>query len=210
VGDLVASLNVLLARKGRPTQSVAAMRPYAGQGSYSLLKAAFNGGYSAAELRRLSDEYIAIYQKHLNDKTTLFPDALAAIEGVQRRKMKWGIVTNKMEHLSVPILKKLSLYERADCLVYGDTTAQRKPHPEPLLHGAQQLDLSPPRCAYLGDSLNDVRAAAAAGMRALAVSYGYRPPEIAIAEWGAEAIFDSLSELEGWLDGLASSATIVE
>ena len=199
-GDLIKSLNILLEKKGRPTRDIAAMRPHAGQGSYSLIKAAFGNNCDEVEREQLSAEFIEIYQAHLNDTTSLFPETIATIAEVRNRGMKWGIVTNKSERLSVPILQKLKLYDSADCLVYGDTTDRKKPHPRPLLCAARQLDLSPQHCAYLGDTLNDITAAISAGMYALAVSYGYHVKEIDISEWGAEAIFDALPELIDWID----------
>ena len=199
-GDLIKSLNILLEQKGHPAKDVAAMRPHAGQGSYSLIKAAFGDNCSEVEYERLSSEFIAIYQAHLHDTTSLFPGTIATIAEVKDRGLKWGIVTNKSERLSIPILQKLGLYDSADCLVYGDTTDRKKPHPRPLLCAARQLDLSPQHCAYLGDTLNDVTASISAGMHALVVSYGYHVKEIDISEWGAEAIFDTLPQLIEWID----------
>ena len=198
--DLIVSLNVLLKKKGRPVKDIETMRPYAGQGGYSLLRAAFGESYGEHELEQLASEFIEIYRTRMHDTTTLFPEAIATIKNLQKRGMKWGIVTNKSEYLSVPILQKLDLYDKADCLVYGDTTAQKKPHPKPLLYAAEQLNLRPQHCAYLGDTLNDVTAALSADMHALVVSYGYRTRESNISEWGAEAIFDTMTELNDWVD----------
>jgi len=199
-GDLIKSLNILLEKKGFAAKDVAAMRPHAGQGSYSLIKAAFGDNHGEIEHEQLSAEFIEIYRAHLHDTTSLFPGTTTTIAKIKDRGMKWGIVTNKSERLSVPILQKLGLYDSADCLVYGDTTDQKKPHPRPLLCAARQLDLSPRHCAYLGDTLNDMTAAINAGMHALAVSYGYHVKEIDISEWGAVAIFDTLPELIDWID----------
>ena len=199
-GDLIKSLNILLEKKGQKTKDIETMRPHAGQGSYSLIRAAFSKGRSEIELEQLALEFIEIYRAHLHDTTSLFPDAIATISKIKAHGLKWGIVTNKSEHLSVPILQKLGLYDIADCLVYGDTTAEKKPHPEPLRYAAKQLDLSPQYCAYLGDTQNDVIAATHAGMHALAVSYGYRPSESNISEWGAKAIFSTLPELDEWIE----------
>ncbi|MBC6413918.1 MAG: HAD-IA family hydrolase [Chromatiales bacterium] len=201
-GDLIRSLNVLLETKGLATCTTEAMRPHAGQGSYSLIRAGFGNNLSEDEYRQLTSEFLEIYQTLMHDTTTLFPEASGTIARVKQRGMKWGIVTNKSERLTVPILQKMDLYDDADCLVYGDTTTEKKPHPKPLLYAAQQINLAPQHCAYLGDTLNDVNAALHAEMRALAVSYGYRAKEADIADWGAEAIFDTLSELCIWIDRL--------
>ena len=199
-GDLIHSLNILLQKKGQAIKDVETMRPHAGQGSYSLIRTAFGSNLNESEYAQLTTEFIKIYQTHLHDTTTLFPHVMATITMLKKRAMKWGIVTNKSEYLSVPILQKIGLYDNADCLVYGDTTSEKKPHPKPLLYAAEQIKLSPHQCAYIGDTLNDINAAINAGMHPLAVSYGYRTKESDTAKWHAEAVFDTLPELHGWLD----------
>jgi phosphoglycolate phosphatase-like HAD superfamily hydrolase len=74
-------------------------------------------------------------------------------------------------------------------VVCGDTTPHAKPHPAPLLHAAERLGFAPGDCCYLGDDLRDVQAAHAAGMRAIAVQYGYHGVDNGgPASWNADAI----------------------
>jgi phosphoglycolate phosphatase-like HAD superfamily hydrolase len=63
------------------------------------------------------------------------------------------------------------------CVVCGDSTPHLKPHPAPLLLAADQLKIAPQKCFYLGDDLRDVQAARAAGMRPVAVEWGYHSPD---------------------------------
>ena len=87
--------------------------------------------------------------------------------------MRWGIVTNKPAFLTEPLLAAMKLSTRAKCVVSGDTLPQRKPHPAPLLHAAALLGIETSDCVYVGDAERDVRAAHAAGMRALIALFGY-------------------------------------
>src|SRR3546814_10300498 len=86
---------------------------------------------------------------------------LAAIEADGAR---WGIVTNKPEYLARQVLPAFGWDARSAILVGGDTLAERKPHPLPLLHSAQVLGIEPSQCAYVGDDERDIIAARAAGM----------------------------------------------
>jgi len=97
------------------------------------------------------------------------------LERLAARGIAWGIVTNKATRFTEQIVAALRL--APDCVVCGDTTPYTKPHPAPLLHAAQALSLAPSRCWYVGDDLRDVQAARAAGMRAIAVEYGYHGTE---------------------------------
>jgi phosphoglycolate phosphatase len=102
----------------------------------------------------------------------------------------WGVVTNKAERFTLPLLQGLRLHERAACVVGGDTTARAKPHPDPLLHAAAALRLPPAACLYVGDDLRDIQAGRAAGMRVLAARYGYLGDGGAIESWQADAVIE--------------------
>src|SRR6266850_4390567 len=83
-----------------------------------------------------------------------------------------------------------------DCVACGDTTPHLKPHPASLLHAAQQIQVSPQDCFYLGDDLRDMKAAQAAGMRPKAVEWGYHHPESGGPDtWQAAAIIRHPLEL---------------
>jgi len=86
---------------------------------------------------------------------------------------------------------------RVACVVCGDTTPHLKPNPAPLLHAAKELALAPHECVYLGDDLRDVRAARAAGMRSVAVGWGYGGD---VESWQADAVIGHPLELFAHLD----------
>jgi N-acetyl-D-muramate 6-phosphate phosphatase len=117
---------------------------------------------------------------------------------LRAREIRWGIVTNKSTRFTEQIVLALKL--EPDCLACGDTTPHLKPHPASLLHAAGQLKLAPADCCYLGDDLRDMKAAIAAGMRPVAVDWGYHHPESGgPGTWDAETVIahplDLLSRL---------------
>jgi phosphoglycolate phosphatase len=85
-------------------------------------------------------------------------------------------------------------------VVSGDTLAERKPHPLPLLHAAKLAGVTPGECIYVGDAERDVQAAHAAGMVALVANYGYLRADEDSSVWGGDAYLEQALDLLGWLD----------
>jgi phosphoglycolate phosphatase len=120
-------------------------------------------------------------------ETTLFPGMSELIAALHARSIAWGIVTNKATRFTDRIVAALGL--EPDCVVCGDSTPHLKPHPASLLRAAELLALPPPACCYVGDDLRDMQAARAAGMRPIAVRWGYHHPDSGHPEaWQAEAV----------------------
>jgi phosphoglycolate phosphatase len=84
--------------------------------------------------------------------------------------------------------------------VAGDTLAERKPHPLPLLHAARLLGLEPGHCVYVGDAERDVQAARNAGMIPLVAGFGYLGDGDDPSGWQAEAVFSRPEDLADWLE----------
>jgi HAD superfamily hydrolase (TIGR01509 family) len=111
-----------------------------------------------------------------------------------RRGIAWGVVTNKAMRFTELIVAKLKLAPA--CVVGGDSTPHLKPHPASLLLAARKLRLEPPQCCYLGDDLRDIQAARAAGMRPVAVEWGYHHPDNSgPGTWQAEAVIGRPADL---------------
>jgi phosphoglycolate phosphatase len=113
--------------------------------------------------------------------------------------MRWGIVTNKTQRYTTPVLEFLGLARRAGVVVSGDTTAHPKPHPAPLLHAAQALGVPAAACTYVGDDLRDVVAGNSAGMTTLVADYGYLGESGSSEDWPATGWLDAPLALLDWL-----------
>jgi phosphoglycolate phosphatase len=186
--DLAGALNRLLAERGREAVPMEHARRVTSSGARGMLRVGFGIDPQHAEYDELRARFLDLYAENICRETRLFDgigDLLAAIEG---RGLPWGIVTNKAERFTFPLLAALGLAARTACVVGGDTTGRTKPHPDPLLHAARALRLAPSACLYLGDDLRDVQAARAAGMPVLAAGYGYLGDEGDPSVWGADAV----------------------
>ena len=196
--DLAAAANRLLAEQGQEPLPLERLRPFASAGARGLVHAAFGVKPGDAEYEALRESFLDFYAERVCHETRLFPGIAELIRELRAREIRWGIVTNKSTRFTEQIVLALKL--EPDCVACGDTTPHLKPHPASLLHAAAQLKLAPAECCYLGDDLRDMKAAIAAGMRPIAVDWGYHHPESGgPGTWDAETVIahplDLLSRL---------------
>lgn len=192
--DLGAALNRLRAERGLPALSVAEVRPYASSGARGLLRVGLGLAPGDSAYETLREAFLAHYDSRLCVDTRLFPGIPELLGRLGARGLAWGIVTNKATRFTTPLVRALGI--SPGCVVCGDTTPHSKPHPAPLLHAAGALSLAPAQCCYVGDDLRDVQAAHAAGMRAVAVEYGYHGVDNGGPRgWGADSVIAHPLEL---------------
>lgn len=179
IGDIALALNRTLGTIGLAPLREAVVRDMVGRGSAMLLARALEAaGYvmDAAGQGELLERFFAEYERLQDEGTSVarpYPGAAEAVATLARRGVPLAVVTNKQQAIAVRTLAGVGLLEPFGCVVGGDTCARRKPHPEPLLHACGLLGVAPGETLMVGDSLNDVSAARAAGMRVLCVPYGY-------------------------------------
>jgi len=198
--DLANAANWLRAQHDLPPLPYAQLRPMVGSGARGMVGVAFGVRPADERFEGLRDAFLARYAEALLQDTTVFADVqplLAALEGAS---LPWGIVTNKATRFAQPVVQGLTLHTRAGTLVCGDTTPHAKPHPAPLLEAARRLGVAPQDCIYVGDDLRDVQAGQAAGMRTVAVRWGYLGVGERIEDWGADLVVESPDQLLNWLD----------
>jgi 2-phosphoglycolate phosphatase len=197
--DMVGALNVLRQEHGLAPLPYEEVRPAVSHGAARVVKIGFPDAPadSAAVLQR---RYLEIYRGALSQGTRLFPGMEQVLDAFARRRLKSGIVTNKPAWLTDPLLDELGIRARFECVVSGDTVAERKPHPLPLLHAAKLADVSPGECVYVGDAERDVQAAHAAGMPALVANYGYLRADEDSSAWQGDGYLQQALDLLGWLD----------
>ncbi|HSO07332.1 MAG TPA: HAD hydrolase-like protein [Pelomicrobium sp.] len=193
--DLAGALNRQRGRRGLAPLPIAQVRPHASAGARGLLAVGFGLKPDDPDFEPMREEFLALYLERLCEDTRLFPGMSELLDELERRAVSWGVVTNKPARFTVPLLAALGLGSRAGCVVSGDTCAQPKPHPAPLLAASERLAVTPAQCIYLGDDERDTRASLAAGMRSIVACYGYLGNERPWQEWGAEGGIDRPDEL---------------
>jgi phosphoglycolate phosphatase len=187
--DLCYAVNLMRIARGLPPVPDEKTRPVTSSGARGLLGAGFGITPDHAEYPAMRDEFLNLYQAHLCRETRLFDGMAALVDALEARAMTWGIVTNKAERFALPLMKLLGYGARAACIIGGDTTGKLKPHPEPLYTAARAISIATSACVYVGDDERDVQAGRAAGMKTIAVRYGYLNGSDP-ATWGADAVID--------------------
>lgn len=188
--DLARALNRVRGANGLAPMPLEITRPYTSSGARGLLKIGFDLDPGDERYDALRAQFLDFYAAEICVDTRLFDGMAELLDQLDQERIPWGVVTNKAERFTLPLLQRLRLGERAACIVGGDTSARLKPHPDPLLHAAAALQLPTSACVYVGDDLRDVQAARAAGMRVLAAKYGYLGDGGSIESWQADAIIE--------------------
>jgi phosphoglycolate phosphatase len=207
-GDLGEALNHVLAGMGREPVPLAEVPGLIGGGARMLLERglARTGGLPEPDrLLPLHHQLIEAYRANIARHTRPFPGTEAMLDALAERGVTLAVVTNKLESLAVAVLDALGLAPRFATIIGGDTLGpdRSKPAPDLLLEMARRLGGGP--CAYVGDTSYDTRAAAAAGMPCVAVSFGFN--DAPVDSLGAAAVIDHFDALVPTLLALPETVT---
>ncbi len=198
--DLGAAVNHALSLVGRPPVPDEAVSGLIGGGSRLMLARALalTGGADGIDAEALYPSLLEFYEANIARHTALYPGGAAMLDALEGAGTRLALVTNKPEPLAIKLLDELGLTQRFGCVIGGGGAYPLKPAPD-ALHGMVER-LGGGRAAYVGDTTFDTRAARAAGMPCVAVSFGFNdlPPE----ELGADAVIGHFDELTGALAAL--------
>ena len=197
--DFHRVLNAMLAEHGRDPLLLSAVRPHVSHGAGPVVRAGFPDA-DESQFADLQYRFLEIYRTGLSIETRLFEGMDHVLKDLSARGLHAGIVTNKAAWLTDPLLEEMGLTPRFSCVVSGDTVAERKPHPLPMLHAAKLTGVDPAECIYVGDAERDIQAAHRAGMPGLVANYGYIPAQDDPANWRGDGYLDAPLDLLGWLD----------
>ncbi len=174
--DLVDSLNAVFARRGYPAVPYEAARTMIGGGPRVMIKHAVeaqNREYSPDVLDDLYRDFVAHYAEHIAERSRPFPFLIEALDALTNEGHRFAVCTNKLERLSVMLLKELRLAHRFAAICGQDTFGMQKPNPEMLRRTIAAAGGSPQHAIMVGDSLTDIRTARGAGVPVIAVDFGY-------------------------------------
>lgn len=205
--DLAEALNHALVQAGRAPASREEARGFVGGGTRMMLEralAATGGPLPKAEVDALLPQLITYYEEHISLHTRPYPGMEAMLEGLAARGVKLALVTNKLEYLARKLLEELGLTHHFYTIIGGDTLGPGRAKPAPdLLHlMVERSGLTAPRAAYVGDTYFDTRAAAAAGLPVVAVTFGFS--EVPVDTLGADAMIDHFDDLIPALEQLGA------
>lgn len=205
VPDLAAAVDKMLMLLGREPAGIARVRDWVGNGSRVLVRRALAGGLEHEGVSdEFADEALALFMQAYSgghELTTVYPGVRECLDWLREREVKLAIITNKPAQFIEPLLEEKGLAGYFDWLVGGDTLPQQKPDPAALFWVMDKAGVAPGESLFVGDSRNDVRAAKAATVRCVALTYGYNHGE-PIADEHPALVLDDLRELVASAPGL--------
>jgi len=204
VPDVCASINRVLSAAGRRDLTVAEAKGMVGWGGRVLVEKALaltGEAGTEGEVDNALQGFLETYAAHPADHTRVFPGVLKALEKFQADGVKMGICTNKPTATTPPVLEAMGLDGFFDVVSCGDAVPHCKPDGRHILLVAEQLGESRETAAMVGDSESDISAAIDAGIRSVAVTFGYA--HCPLEDLGADALIDHFDDLETALNDIA-------
>lgn len=192
--DLAYALNVLLLENGLEKKLYENIKPLISFGGKALISMGFDCDESDSKFNKRHQRLLEIYTDNIDKQSATFPGIDALIKLIKKQGLFWGVVTNKSENLTQLLLNKLNI--KPDVVVCGDTLKYNKPHPASLLYACAKLAVDPQSCLFIGDDKNDMIAGKNAGIKTVAVTYGYGKVE---QDWGYDFLINTVKELEKWI-----------
>jgi len=202
--DLIAACHAAAAESGMQAVAADELRPCISGGASAMLARLLERQQAPTfrtDSSRMLESMLDHYQRNIAIHTRLFAGMEHVLDALQTRAIPWGIVTNKTERFTKPLLEALDFGHRPRCVISGDSLPQKKPHPLPMLEASRLLGCAPADCAYLGDSRVDIEAGRSAGMGTVAAAYGYVDGTDPAGSWGADAVIDHPLQFLDCLDG---------
>ncbi len=205
LADIALALNRALLEYGCESLAQKDVRGMIGRGAPILIERAaaahgraFDAATQAAMVQRFFHYYGELEESH-EDSARPYAGAAELLRSLHDSGLGIAVVTNKQHRFASALLTRLGLCGWVDVVVGGDTCARRKPDPQPLLFACESLHALPFNSLMVGDSVNDVHAARAAGIPVVCVSYGYNEGRDA-RTLECDALIDSLAELPALLE----------
>lgn len=169
--DLVNSVNAMLRETRRAEMPIETVAGYIGHGAPRLIASVLGAESTEEERAAALNTFLEHYEKHSLDATRAYPGVEEALVSLKGNPM--AVLTNKPTAASVQILEGLGLAKYFQGIYGGDSFAKKKPDPSGTQFILRKLGAVPEESAMVGDSDVDVQTARNAGMRAIAVKYGF-------------------------------------
>lgn len=205
VPDLADATNAMLTTLGKETYPISIIRNWVGNGSRMLVERALLGKIEVLEgelpveaADHAEQVFFDAYKNISGSKTVAYPDVDSGLKRLKAAGYTLALVTNKPIRFVPKILQAFGWQDLFSEVLGGDSLAQKKPDPAPLLHVCEALNSTPAQAVMIGDSKNDILAGQNANMDTLGLSYGYNYGQD-IRMLNPTAAFDDFAALVDYL-----------
>jgi phosphoglycolate phosphatase len=196
---IAASLNRTLTAHGLPGHSDDRVRSFIGDGIRNLMLRAIPRGAEPATVESLLGLYRKDYALSWQSGTTVYPGVANLLDELQRSGFEMAVLSNKVHDFTVEMVHAMFPSIRFAAVLGQRDGIPHKPNPAGALQLADILGTSPGNCVVIGDSTMDLETAANAGMRAIAVTWGYHDRD-RLAAAGATRLIGHPAELPALLE----------
>jgi len=172
--DIAKAINHAFGSYGVSEVSVAETVTLIGEGLTRLIEKVIERKAPGLDPRALVARFLEYYSSYVADESRPYPGAEKVLKALSGYKK--AIVSNKTEGLSIKVLEALDLLKYFDCVLGGDSLPEKKPSPAPILNVLSRFDIRPEEGLIIGDSIYDIEAGRAAGVKTVAALYGYGDP----------------------------------
>lgn len=201
VPDLALAVDRMLTAMGMPEAGEDRVRNWVGNGAQILVKRALTGLDSPvgnepelALFDRAFPLFLQYYSACCSEKSQLYSGAIELLTALQSVQVGMGLITNKPISFTETLMDDFGLNRFFSIILGGDSLAEKKPHPLPLLYAMEKAGVGPDKTLMVGDSRSDIEAAPAAGCKVVAVTYGYNHGE-PVTRYAPDLIVDNLTAL---------------
>jgi N-acetyl-D-muramate 6-phosphate phosphatase len=154
--DLILCLNKALSSHGLTTVTADTIKPSISFGAAAMINESLSQSVSEALREDILETMLDLYQNNIAEHTVFFKGMSDTLDAIEAQGLKWGVVTNKRERFTNPLMDALKLTDRAACIISGDTTVNPKPHVEPMLAACKKAAVKPQECVYIGDASHEL------------------------------------------------------
>ena len=189
--DLADSVNYTRSRFELSPLPEQLIYTHVGRGVEYLLRHAVakEAPFQFSEILRVFLEH---YQQHLLDRTVLYPHVHEVLDYFHGKRN--AVITNKLHHLALTVLRGLGIEDRFDAVLGGDSGAEKKPDPALLRLVLRQFQIIPANALMVGDGDTDIEAGRCAGVITCGVTYGLANKDDLIAA-KPDFLIDDLAQL---------------
>ncbi len=190
--DIASSLNFTLTQLGMESKTNQQVRNLIGDGMRTLLERA-TGNKEDAFIQKAIEIFRAHYLEHCTDATTLYPNTLEILNHFRAKSM--ALVSNKPYDMVVKILNHFRLHHTFKIVLGGESTKEKKPHPEPVLKSISTMGTTPESTIIIGDGTTDIQAGKSAGTWTCGVTYGFKTMH-ELEPYHPDFLIDRIEELK--------------
>ncbi len=198
--DFTFILNQLLRQHNRQTITAAQVRNDVSNGAKALIALGFGIDDGSPDFPALLDSLLALYAEKIPATDgSLFTGIIPLLERITSENCQWGIVTNKPERFTLPLLGQFPVLRSCTTVVCPEHISRTKPDPEGLLLACSHTSCKPGEAVYIGDHPRDMEAGNNANMPTIAVDWGYCSEGQPISQWNAAKVVSSADEIQRYL-----------